>query len=126
MTPPKTQILGLSEVGIIWLCYALHSLSIFCGGITSLPAIIINYIKRADARKGLDSALTLSHMQWQIETFWMTLALAIAASILSAVFLLSVVGAILIYPLWLALSIWYIYRMLRGMLALNSGRTVID
>ena len=124
MSSPQTRILGLSEVGVIWLCYALHSLSIVCGGLTSLPAIIINYIKRSDARKGLDGPLTLSHMQWQINTFWLTLALAVAASLVSAVFMLSVVGAVLIYPLWLGLLIWYIYRMLRGMLSLNSGREV--
>lgn len=124
MNSQPTRILGLSETGIIWLCYLLHTCSIFCGGITSIPAIIINYIKRGDAQKGYDSALMLSHMQWQISTFWLTFWFAIAASLLTVLFFLSVLGMVLVYPLWIALLIWFVYRMLRGMLSLNNGREV--
>ena len=125
--PPRQQherIMGLSETGIIWLCYVLHALSLFCGGLTSLPAIIINYIKRGEAEKGREGPLTLSHMRWQINTFWLTLLLALLCGVVSVFFAVSVLGVVLIYPLWVGLLVWFVYRLIKGMLALNSGREV--
>lgn len=132
MNPPNTpraRILGLSDTGIIWLCYALHALSLICGGITSVAALIINYIKRGDARQApagdREAALVLSHMNWQISTFWLTLALSLVTALATLLLALSVVGAVLIYPLWLGLLAWYAYRLIKGMLAINSGRGVV-
>ena len=112
---------GLSETGIIWLCYALHLAAVFCGGVTAIIALIINYVKRADARRGLAGPLTASHMQWQITTFWLSLLFLAIAGLLSVVLALSVVGLLLVYPVWIGLFVWYVYRILRGMLCLNSG-----
>ena len=122
--PQNGKVVGISDTGIIWICYALHLLSLFCGGITSIIALIINYIKRSDARKGLAGPLALSHMEWQINTFWLTLLFVLILSLASFLLLLGVVGMIFIYPLWIGLLVWYVYRILRGMLALNSGLNV--
>lgn len=119
------QIMGLSDTGIIWLGYILYALTPFFGGIPAIVAIIINYIKRADARSGCGDALLHNHMQWQISTFWITLLLIAAAVLASVLLFFSVVGAILIYPLWIGLLIWYAYRLIKGMLAINGGRMVV-
>lgn len=127
-SPTPNRILGLSETGIIWLCYVLHGLALFCGGLTWLPAIIINYIKRNDAQRvepaSPETTLMLSHMRWQISTFWWALGLSLAAALFTMLLAITVVGAMLIYPLWLVLLVWYVYRLIKGLLALNSGRTV--
>ena len=126
--PPPSRLLGISDVGIIWLCYALHALALLCGGITSLVALIINYLKRGEARREQPqdhrAALLLSHMQWQINTFWMALGLTVAAALLSVLLAVSVAGVIFLYPLWGLLLVWYVYRLVKGALALNSGRKV--
>ncbi len=118
------QILGLSESGIIWLCYILYACAIFCGGVTAIPAIIINYIKRSDAAQGRSSALMYSHMDWQINTFWRTFLFTIICAILTFILTITFFGAILIWPLWLGLMVWYAYRLLKGMLAINGGYAV--
>ena len=126
--PPQRnsgRILGLSEEGILWLAYVLYAAALFCGGLSAVIGLIVSYIKRGDAERGLESSLTLSHTRWQIRTFWLGLIWALACSAASLLFALSVVGAVFIYPLWLILLVWYAYRLIKGMLALNSGRDIL-
>ncbi|MGZ9257764.1 MAG: DUF4870 family protein, partial [Candidatus Binatia bacterium] len=68
-----------SLVSATHLIYALHALSLLIGittaasiigafvfGIPSIIAVIINYLKRAEAR----GTFLESHFRWQIRTFW--------------------------------------------------------
>lgn len=48
--------------------YALYALSLFVG-ITAIVAIVLDYIKRDDAR----GTWLESHFTWQIRTFWWSL-----------------------------------------------------
>lgn len=115
---------GLNDTGIIWLCYILYALTPFLGGVPAVVAVIINYIKRTDARSGDGDALLRNHMQWQIATFWTSVILIAAAALVSMLLFMTGFGAILIFPLWIALLIWYAYRIIKGMLAINNGRAV--
>ena len=108
-----------SERGVIWLAYALHGCFFFTGGLTSVVALIINYIKRSD-----QNPLMSNHMQWQIDTFWRALIGCVVLGIVCFFLVLSVVGIIFIYPLVAVLAIWYAYRLIKGMLALNIQRPV--
>ncbi len=117
-------ITGLSDTGVIWLCYILYALTPFLGGVPAVVAVIINYIKRADARSGNGNALLRNHMEWQISTFWTGVILIAAAALASILLFLSGFGVVLIFPLWMALLVWYAYRIIKGMLAINDGRTV--
>lgn len=108
-----------SPPGVIWLAYALHFCAFFTGGASAVVALIINYLQRGEA-----NLLVSSHMQWQIDTFWRAVIGLVALGILSFFLLLSVVGAVFIWPLAAVLGVWYAYRLLRGMLALNSCRPV--
>ena len=96
---------------IATVCYALYALS-FLVGITAIAAIILDYIKREDAR----GTWVESHYTWQIRTFWIGLLLSLVFWLLS--FLL--IGI----PLLIALYIWMIYRVVKGWLRLYEGRTV--
>lgn len=116
------RIFGLNDVALIWLCYILYAATPFFGGVPAIAAVIINYIKRAEARSG--DALVYSHMQWQLATFWLSLLLGAAAVLGSVLLYMSAVGVVLIYPMWIALFIWYAYRIIKGMLAINAGRHV--
>ena len=109
--------------------YALHALSLLTGilgaatvvgaflfGWPSIIAVILNYVKRGDVR----GTWLESHFRWQIRTFWYGL-LWVGLCLL---FILGTLG-IGILIAWLPLAfvgIWFIYRIVRGWLALKDGR----
>ena len=125
--PPSTA--NRSLVQWTQIIYALHALSLLVGilgaatvvgsfliGWPSIIAVIMNYIKREETRGSwLDS-----HFRWQIRTFWFG-ALWVGLCML---FILITFGIGLIVA-WLPLglvSLWFIYRVARGWLALQDGR----
>jgi len=107
--------------------YALHALSLAIGilgaasvvgafliGWPSIVAVILNYVKRSEAR----GTWLESHFRWQIRTFWFG-ALWVGLCALFVIFTLGL-GLLLV---WLPLGIvalWFIYRVVRGWLALNN------
>ena len=107
--------------------YGLHTLSVvvgvagtatvlgsFVGGLPSIIAVIINYVKRSEVRGSwLDS-----HFSWQIRTFWYA-ALWI---VLSFGLFVTLIGIPLAVVLAIGASLWVIYRVARGWLALKDGR----
>ena len=109
--------------------YALHALSLVTGiigvatvvgafltGWPSIIAVILNYLRRGEVR----GTWLESHFRWQIRTFWYGL-LWVSLCVL---FVIGTLG-IGILVAWLPLgivSIWFIYRVARGWIALNSRR----
>ena len=109
--------------------YALHAFSLLTGilgtatvvgafltGWPSIIAVILNYIKRSAAR----GTWIDSHFRWQIRTFWYGLLWV-------ALCMLFIVGTLGIGILiaWLPLAIvtvWFIYRIARGWIALRDHR----
>ncbi len=87
-------------------------------GVLSVIALLINYLKRDDARGTLYS----SHMSWMIRTFWWTL-FWIIASFVPIVFL-SLLSLGLLSFLFVVPILWYLYRMIKGALWLNEGRAM--
>jgi len=109
--------------------YGLHALSVLIGitsaafivtafvfGVPSIVAVILNYLKRAEAR----GSFLESHFRWQIRTFWFTLLWCAVGGLLFA----TLVGVIVAVPLFLAVGVWVIYRVVRGWLALKDGKPV--
>jgi uncharacterized membrane protein len=129
---PGTHAPALPESSLLtWthVIYALHAASLLSGilgaativgafliGWPSIIAVILNYVKRGEARgTWLDS-----HFRWQIRTFWFGV-LWVALCVLFVVFTLGI-GMIIA---WLPLAIvglWFIYRIVRGWLALKERR----
>jgi uncharacterized membrane protein len=109
--------------------YALHAFSLLTGilgaatvigafltGWPSIIAVILNYVKRSDTR----GTWLESHFRWQIRTFWFGL-LWVA---LCGLFIVATLG-IGILIAWLPLAIvglWFIYRVIRGWLALRDRK----
>lgn len=94
------------------LCYALYALSLLGFGITAIVAIVLDYIKRDEAR----GTWLESHYRWQIRTFWFS----VLWFLLGAVLALVVIG-------WVILGIaciWFIYRIAKGWLNLNDNKPV--
>lgn len=109
--------------------YALHALSVVMGfigsaliittfltGWPSIIAVIINYIKRGNVY----GTYLDSHFGWQIRTFWYALLWMIIAVIL----FMTVIGIVLAYIVAVGAGIWISYRIIRGWIALNEGRSM--
>ncbi|HEY7240952.1 MAG TPA: hypothetical protein VH600_17390 [Burkholderiales bacterium] len=84
----------------------------FIVGITWIVAIVIDYVKRDEAK----ATWLESHFSWQIRTFWWGLAWAV----LGAITFIIIIG-------WFILAadtIWIIYRIVKGWLALNDNKPI--
>jgi uncharacterized membrane protein len=108
--------------------YALHALSLASGiigtatvigafliGWPSIVAVILNYVKRDEAR----GTWLESHFRWQIRTFWFGL-LWVGLCALFVVGTLGL-GLLIVWIPLIIVSIWFIYRIVRGWVRL-AGR----
>jgi uncharacterized membrane protein len=107
--------------------YGLHAFSLLVGivgaatvvgafltGWPSIIAVILNYVKRSDVR----GTWLESHFRWQIRTFWFGLLW-----VSLCVFFIVVTFGIGLIVAWLPLflvGLWFVYRVVRGWLALRD------
>ena len=116
-----------SLVNVAHLVYGLHALSLLIGittaatiigafvfGMPSIIAVIINYLKRGEAR----GTFLESHFRWQIRTFWFGLLWCLIGGFLFVTF----IGIPLAIVVFIAAGLWVIYRIARGWLALRDRK----
>jgi uncharacterized membrane protein len=116
-----------SIVTVAHLVYALHALSLLIGvttaativgafvfGVPSIIAVVINYVKRGEAR----GTFLESHFRWQIRTFWFALLWCLIGGLL----FFTLVGIPLAVGVFFATGVWAIYRIARGWLALGDRK----
>jgi uncharacterized membrane protein len=116
-------------VRLTHIIYLLHGFSVLMGvlgpaliittfltGWPSIIAVIINYAKRNEVR----GTYLDSHFGWQIRTFWHTLLWLVIAAML----FITVIGIVLAYLVAVCAGIWVVYRIIRGWIALNDGRSM--
>ena len=120
MTEPRPSLVTLTHA-----IYGLHGFSLLIGIVTvasvvgafltgwpSIIAVILNYVKRSEAR----GTWLESHFRWQIRTFWFG---ALWAG-LCVLFVIATFGIGMLIA-WLPLGLvglWFIYRIARGWLRL--------
>src|SRR5688572_62630 len=116
-------------VTLAHIIYGLHAFSALNGllspalivtafltGWPSIIAVILNYVKRSEVR----GTWLESHFRWQIRTFWFGL---LWASLCGAFIVLTLgIGLIVAWLPLLLVSIWFVYRVMRGWLALRDRR----
>ncbi|WP_417543883.1 DUF4870 family protein [Marinobacter sp.] len=95
------------------LVYILQGLSFFLGGVTGLVGVIINYVKLDDVA----GTWVEPHFRWQIRTFW----IGLLWSVIGVVTTFIIIGWFIL----LGISIWLIYRIVKGALALNEGKAPV-
>jgi uncharacterized membrane protein len=127
--PPAAGLAPRALADWTQIVYALHALSLVVGiigtatvvgafllGWPSIIAVILNYVKRDEAR----GTWLESHFRWQIRTFWFGL---LWVSLCMAFVVLTFGLGMLIAWLPLGLvALWFIYRVARGWLALRDNR----
>jgi len=90
--------------------YILLALGFVTGGLTSIAAVIVNYIKDEDVR----GSWLESHFRWQKATFWYGLLWSV----------LGILGTFILigYLVLPVVTIWLIYRIARGWIYLVDGK----
>jgi uncharacterized membrane protein len=123
MQPTAAPAPSAGLINITHIIYALHAFSVAGGvigaasvvgmmvtGWPSIIAVIINYVKRGEAK----GTWLESHFRWQIRTFWFAFAWGVASLLL----IITVVGMLVGIPMLFMVGIWVIYRVARGWLKL--------
>jgi uncharacterized membrane protein len=104
-----------APTGLAHALYVMHAISPFTLWTLSAVAVVIGAFSR-DAVRG---TWVESHYSWLARTFfWGLLWLAIT----TIVFTVTIVGIFLLFIPWGILTIWYLYRVIRGWLLLNDGK----
>jgi uncharacterized membrane protein len=91
----------------------------FVFGLPSIIAVIMNYVKRSEVR----GTHLESHFTWQLRTFWIAALAGLVLALVSFPLAFILVGFVTWYVGALVLGAWIIYRVARGWLALQDGRT---
>ena len=99
-----------ADIKLTHIIYALMALGFITGGLGSLAAIIVNYVKLDDVK----GTWLESHFRWQIRTFWW----GMLWGLLCIPLMFIVVGLILIW----VVVIWIIYRIATGWIRLNDSK----
>ena len=112
------------------IIYALHALSVligiggaisivgsFVGGVPSIIAVIMNYVRRSATR----GTFLETHFRWQIRTFWFALLWFIVVWAVSLLLMPLLGLGFLVLGLGLfVVGAWIVYRVVRGWLALSE------
>jgi uncharacterized membrane protein len=111
---------GLKNIG--WVSYVLH-LIVAVGAVVPgaqasalllIIALVIDLVKRGDA----EGTWQANHFSWRIRS-------VIWAGVLYVVtFPFFLLGLFLFNPAWILISIWFLYRIVRGMLAMSKNQAV--
>lgn len=116
----EEQAQSLKSVG--WLSYVLHLIVAVgaivpgaqAGALLLIGALVIDLVKRPEA-KGTWQA---SHFSWRIHSVLLAGVLYLLTAPLFLLFIMPGVMA------WLLVSIWFLYRIVKGMVAMNNNQAV--
>jgi uncharacterized membrane protein len=128
---PCPQAAGADRSLVNWttLIYALHAFSLLTGilgtatvigafltGWPSIIAVILNYVKRGET---IGTWLE-SHFRWQIRTFWYGVLWVGLCGVL--VVLTLGLGLLVVWVPLALVTIWFVYRIVRGWARLGARR----
>ncbi|HRO52256.1 MAG TPA: hypothetical protein PK043_03765 [Alicycliphilus sp.] len=117
---PDERAESLKTIG--WVSYILH-LIVAVGAVMPgaqpgvallIIALVIDLVKKGDA----EGSWQASHFSWRISTvLWAGVLYVVTAPL----------WLFFVFPGWVAwglISIWFLYRIVRGMVAMNKGQAI--
>jgi uncharacterized membrane protein len=106
---------------LIGACTAAFIATAFVGTLPSIIAVVMNYVRRADA----NGTYLESHFSWQLRTFWFAVLWLVVIFLVSLpLVLLLGLGLVTGWIGGVLLGLWIIYRVVRGWLKLRDGQPV--
>jgi uncharacterized membrane protein len=111
---------SLNTVGTI--SYVLHLIvavgAVIPGGqlgpVLLIAALVLDMVKRGDA----EGTWHASHFSWRIRTVWIAGLLYLLTAPLWLLFLIP--G----WVAWTVISVWFLYRIVTGFMAMNKGQEI--
>ena len=99
-----------------------HGLIVFAPlvGVAGIVGVIIAYVKRGDAQ----GTWVASHFTWLIRTFWWSLLWDVIGVLVLVTLGLILIGIPIAVAIFVATSIWGIYRLVRGFLLFKDNQAV--
>ena len=133
VTSTPTATPSSSLISTTLLVYALFGVAAVTGlvssgfpliapltGVVGIVAIILAYVKQGEAR----GTWLESHYRWLIRTFWVSLLWGAIGAVIFVLLLIIVIGVFIGYLIWVATTIWVLYRLLRGYMLFNESKPV--
>ncbi len=99
-----------------------HGLIVFAPlvGLAGIAGVIVAYVKRGDAQ----GTWVASHFTWLIRTFWWSLLWGVIGALILVTLGLILIGIPIAIAIFVAVSIWGIYRLVRGFLLFKDNQPV--
>ena len=132
-TPATTPAPSASLISTTLLLYALFGVAAVIAlfshgfplvaplmGLVGIIALIIAYVKRADAA----GTWLASHYRWLIRTFWFSLLWGVIGGLILITLGLILIGIPIAFAIWIVTTVWVIYRLVRGYLLFNDSKPV--
>ena len=89
-------------------------------GIVGIIGIILAYVKRSEAT----GTWLASHYRWLIRTFWYSLLWGCIGAIIFVLLAIILIGLVIGYVIWVATTIWVLYRLIRGYVLFKDSRPI--
>lgn len=131
LPPPPAPSASLMSTTL--LIYALYGIAAVAGlissgfpliapffGVLGIVAVIIAYVKRTDAA----GTWLASHYSWLIRTFWFSMLWAVLGMMVLVTLGLILIGIPIAFAIWIAATIWVIYRLVRGYTLFKESKPV--
>jgi uncharacterized membrane protein len=131
--PPPPAAPSASLISTTLVVYALFGVAAVVGlvssgfpliaplcGIVGIIAIILAYVKRGEAA----GTWLASHYRWLIRTFWFSLLWGVIGALIFALLAIILIGLVIGYLIWVATTIWVLYRLIRGYVLFKDSQPV--
>ena len=89
-------------------------------GLVGIIGLILTYVKRGDAA----GTWLQSHYRWLIRTFWFSLLWGLLGGLVLVTLGLILIGIPIAFCIWIAATIWVMYRLIRGYVLFNDSKPV--
>jgi uncharacterized membrane protein len=129
--PPSAP--SASLISTTLLIYALYGIAAVFGlvssgfpliapffGVLGIVAVIIAYVRRSETA----GTWLASHYRWLIRTFWFSMLWAVVGAMVLVTLGLILIGIPIAFGIWIAATIWVIYRLVRGYVLFKDSQAI--
>src|ERR1700694_277953 len=129
--PPSSP--SASLISTTLLIYALYGIAAIVGlvssgfalmapffGVRSIFAVILPFVNASET----PGTCLASHYRWLIRTFWFSMLWAVLGALVLVTLGLILIGIPIAFCIWIAATIWVIYRLVRGYILFKESKAI--
>ena len=88
--------------------------------VVGIVGVVVCYVKRSEAQ----NTWVGSHFTWLIRTFWWSFLWGMVGGLVLITLGLILIGIPIAFAIWIATTIWVIYRIIRGYLWFKDNQAI--